>query len=525
MDLTTTNTSSIPITKSWLLPVFFLLGIFAVGTFTIATHQGAGATPDSAAYVGAAASFMKGEGLRVPFGESISDPLVHFPPLYPLLLATSGFFGTNPLDGARWLNAILYVVNLSLVIMAVQRYARSPLWAAAAGGLLFVVSPGMLQLHVMVWSEALFIALCLSSLIFEARFFEEKRLWQLAAAAVLAGLASITRYAGLAVIGAGVLGLLFIHRASIEKRIAYSIAYVSTAIFPLVLWVLRNHYLTGSTVNRELLFHPIGVENAWQLFDTTARWMLLPASSWWVRYVSLFIFLLAVVVVAWAVRPVYFSSKDRQVGSALPSLLGVFVLVYAGFLILSISLIDANTPLDERILSPIYVCLLTLIVLVIDRLAIAQTRLAAFAAIALLCFSVASTWKTLSTARALYGTGIGITSVSVNDPFLIQAIHDLPNDQIIYANAPEVVYLQTGRSTLRLPKRVNLIASQGNDSYESEMQAVKENMLQNGGSLIYINWVQGKTIVQEDILREELPLRLLLRSELGSIYTISNNAQ
>ena len=71
-----------------------------------------------------------------------------------------------------------------------------------------VLSPGLLEVYSMVWSETLFIIWLLLFMIVMHRYFQSYSRKALIAAAVIASLASVTRYAGVTIIGTGAILLL-----------------------------------------------------------------------------------------------------------------------------------------------------------------------------------------------------------------------------------------------------------------------------------------------------------------------------
>ena len=53
-----------------------------------------------------ARNLLAGRGLTIPWGAWAGQPVSHFPPLFPLVLAAIGSLGLDPWDAARYLNAL-----------------------------------------------------------------------------------------------------------------------------------------------------------------------------------------------------------------------------------------------------------------------------------------------------------------------------------------------------------------------------------------------------------------------------------
>src|SRR5574339_225586 len=85
-----------------------LVLISAIGVLLViqATPEGAALSDDSIAYIAGARSMVAGNGYREAWLAS-NDPVTHFPPAFPSVLAFFGFLGIDPLHAARWVNAFL----------------------------------------------------------------------------------------------------------------------------------------------------------------------------------------------------------------------------------------------------------------------------------------------------------------------------------------------------------------------------------------------------------------------------------
>src|SRR5512142_3559265 len=93
---------------------FVLLGLLAVIGIAMvlqATPEGLGLSDDSIGYIAGARSMLAGNGYREAWLAS-DQPVTHFPPAFPAVLAFLGLFGLDPLRGARFLNASLFGLNI-----------------------------------------------------------------------------------------------------------------------------------------------------------------------------------------------------------------------------------------------------------------------------------------------------------------------------------------------------------------------------------------------------------------------------
>ena len=182
--------------------------VIAAALFLYTTPFGVGLTNDSAAYIGGARSLMAGQGYVRIGGDGLPRPISHFPPFYSLVLAgASRITGQDPLVTAKWVNLCCAVLNQALFMAAVLVLTGSEA-ASILGGITFLCAGPVLQGQIYGLSEALYLTLFFAVLILSVYAVRERKtlLW-LAVGLVSAELA-LTRYAGLAAVGAAAVYLL-----------------------------------------------------------------------------------------------------------------------------------------------------------------------------------------------------------------------------------------------------------------------------------------------------------------------------
>ena len=102
--------------------IVVILSFVGVGTVFISTSlYGAGLSPDSVGYISAARSLLSGDGYTRYHG----DVLVHWPPLFPTLLAVLGLAGIEPLVGARIINILAFGLTIFFSGQLLRMYLRS----------------------------------------------------------------------------------------------------------------------------------------------------------------------------------------------------------------------------------------------------------------------------------------------------------------------------------------------------------------------------------------------------------------
>ena len=111
-----------------------LAALAVLGAVLILARQvtyGVGLTSDWASYLSVARSLLAGEGFVQIYGW----PYLHWPPLYPMLLAAASLFAFDPYDVAGPLNAVVFGLTLFVAGQYLRRHVQHPflvLWACLA---------------------------------------------------------------------------------------------------------------------------------------------------------------------------------------------------------------------------------------------------------------------------------------------------------------------------------------------------------------------------------------------------------
>lgn len=494
-----------------------LLALIGAGLLLAATRWGVGLSPDSAVYVAAARNYNQGLGLTVPFGSEINGPLAHHAPFYPLLLGLLARPGPDPLDGARWLQLLLFAANILLAgALLWLLHPGRPVWALAAAFFL-LISPALFSLHSMAWTEALFLFLSFAGFACLALFLERGNWPLLLLTALCLGLALLTRYAGAALLATAVFALFLYPNRPWRARLIHTLLFGFLAGLPFLLWLLHSRG-SGGTI-RTLFFHPIGREQLQQGLNSVVGWFLIPDSLPTVVKLGLLAALL--LPLGASLFLIYRQRGERPLSHPLLWLLLLFTLIYPAFLLFSISFFDANTPLDDRILSPLHVALLLLLIHAIATLWQTASRprwqLAPLLALALL-LAVGQIRQSAAWLRQGYQQGIGFNSLAWQQSPLIQAIAELDEATLLFANAPEPINIHTGRPVLRLPRKFESVTQQANSQYAAEMGDLRGWLTQEQGAVAYFTTLRIPTLPTADELISDLDLVVQAETADGRLY-------
>ena len=527
----------------WQIALLALLGLLACGVSLVATSTGVGLGPDSYVYIAAARSLLAGDGLRIPQGPDSSVYTAHFPPLYASLLALSSLGAFDPQHTARWLNALFFGASVFLTGLSIWRLSGRVFPAAWLGALLCLASAEILLIHAQVWSEAPFFFLMLLGLLLLSRSLAAQGNAPLILSAAAIALACLARYAGITLAGAGALAVLLETRRGLAERARRAALFLAISLTPLGLWLLYNLAVAGSLTNRSLSRHPVSLRDLRQGATTVAGW-LFPGVSLnpFLEILSMAAILagLALLVASLlradrhpehanrhperADRP-----PERSEGSP-PQPYSLFSLVYVLFLLLSLSLLDAQTSLDARILSPVYIVALILVASALARWLPAAHKVARWLALSLLAvFTAAQLVSGVGMARGLYaGEDKGYTSAYWLNSKLIQQVRGLPDAIPIYSNGADAIYLLTGKPAIGLPQEISPNSLKVNPRFEQELLEMRRALEQHQGVLVVFYELEERRryLPSEYELNELLPLKRVTRwKNEGALYRLQGASQ
>jgi len=504
-----------------------LLLLAAIGTLLIlrATPEGLGLSDDSIAYIAGARSLLAGEGYREAW-LATNQPVTHFPPGFSSTLAFVSLTGLDPLRSARFVNALLFGLSTGLLGILAWRMTPS-LTAGLVLAALFVLNGEMLQVHTAAMSEPLFIFLSLLSFWMFDLYFERPpssvgrgiagEWWWLSACGVFAGMAYLTRYAGLALVAA-FLAAICVLRTSWRKRLT-SIGIFLMGFLPWALaWAIRNQIVAENGTNRSFVWHPITAEN-WNLGLRVFSDFLVPVAAWHKAIVkqagvpeamTIIIFgsiLVWVIAKAWK-----YISQPRQVSDlerggkesreVITFTTALYLFAYLASIVASMTMFDAATKFKLRILSPVFVCLLILLVYLGIWLRNKRREVVILLTFIFLGFSF---YKQFITVSAWARSGLGYASFQWYDSEAMAFLRELPDDVLIFTNEPGAVYLYVGRGALVLPSKYDSARAEVLAGFEDGVARMQMEI--NEGRAVLALFDHGENISEDaPALREGLYL-------------------
>ena len=346
------------------LLVAAILGVLAFTLVLIVTDPpGPGLDPDAMAYLGAAQSVAHGAGYRIPAAgwrrPDSSAALTHFPPGYSTALALPVRLGMAPPQAARLIQAVAAAITVGTTALLVA--GATTVAAGALAGVALLAMPAMALVHLSVLSEPLFLACTI--LVLAAMAAPRPRPVR---TGVAAALGALTRYAGLALVGAAMLWAMA-EPGTARERLRRALLALLPAALLQGAWMLRTRLLHEPAEIRRLALYgrlgPTLVQGGATLRD----WLVPDPDAWsdplpYRPALALAVAFVVTSLVVLGTRSALAGRRDpARTVDAPPAaraplrLLAASALVlacYLGLLLVSRLLADPGIPFDERILAP-----------------------------------------------------------------------------------------------------------------------------------------------------------------------------
>jgi hypothetical protein len=379
----------------YLIVALSLIGVLVV-LFTTSRY-GVGITPDSVAYISTARNLIAGKdlpeyahalilkkaednpfliqevihmlidrGIAKVYIDYRGQPFVDWPPLFPTLLAVVGIGGIDPLEAARYINAISFGLIILVSGRWLKKHVKSPA-LVFLGSFTVLLSEPLLRVSASAMTESLFILLVLLFLFEIGEFSRSGKPLSVVVSAVVVALACLTRYIGVTLLITGLVLLLFRRNASLTRRLIDATAFGLISVLPIAIWIVRNYLVSSTLVGARVSSSYTLVQNLYHIRDTLAAWFLPPGIPPALRSLTIgLLFILATGI------PVFIiSRKHSGAYEALLQIMPVacFLIIYTSYLVASVTMVAlAFQRINDRLLSPIYAPLMLAIFFTINSI-------------------------------------------------------------------------------------------------------------------------------------------------------------
>jgi hypothetical protein len=230
----------------------------------------------------------------------------------------------------------------------------------------------------------------------------------------------------------------------------------------------------SAAVNRELGFHPPGLHELTAAARTAYYWIIPLRAPTWLEATVFAASGLAVVALAVSLRRSWRSGAHvTPAATRVRVMLALVTLCYAALLFTALTLYDAQSIPDSRLMLPMVPPLAILVVALLgDAMRVPQRRVPAIALSAALASGAvasATNWVVITRTH-----GLGYNAPAWRESALMAAIRGMGPETIVYTNHPGAILFQTGREVPGIPRLANPNSLEPNASWAAQMAAICE---------------------------------------------------
>ena len=451
----------------WRITLVTCTALLAVLIILLSTRWGAALGDDSYSYIKPVRDALSGQSME--FHPS-------FPPFLPIILTGVGFLGIEPLEAIRYLNAILFGVTVLLAFLIVFELSGSFTFSLLAS-VAILISAGLIEVFASAMSEPLYMSLTLASIYTTARYTRDHRMAWLIAAAVSAGLALFTRYAGMAIIVSIAAFLLLKKNRSWRKRAKDTLLFLFISAIPIAGYIVRNLLILGRPIGQSRFSWSLVREFPLRLLIHNVYDWLIPGKliAGFEEELTLLLLLLIFALflgywLAYRQRIIRLARDLRT--SAHFVLLAIFIGVNLLLLSIARGFFAGGNPFNPRYLSPVQLAVLMIFFGFLGKLYPVTGR-ASHILISGACvgFFALLGLRATYTIQVLYREGSGYSSHRWHISETIAYLNHRP-DTPVMSTAAAGVYFWTGRRPTNIP---------------NSNSQVKEALCDTGGFLVVID--------------------------------------
>jgi hypothetical protein len=226
-------------------------------------------------------------------------------------------------------------------------------------------------------------------------------------------------------------------------------------------------------------------------------------------------------------RPAPPSRRERAEGfkrllrvAAVPT---AYIVSYVSIYVITITFVDTCVQMSSRTLLSVYVAVLFVAVLIIDylwRYVRGDTAARAVAASAAALFLACQLSSAVPLVREAYRGGdvLGFASATWRESDLVAEVRRLDRATVIYSNAPDVIYIYTGKPARFLPRKYVAAAGLPNQEYGRDLEEMGKD-LEGAAVVAYFDNVTWRWYLPTEAeLVAALALGTAVRKADGAVY-------
>lgn len=461
--------------------IFSTIGFLLIVLLTI--NFNLSATPDSVYYIEGARNLLGGLGFQFQDSEGLYSVKSHWPPLYSILIAIiSKLFTQDPLVVVKYVTACLFSISIYITNNILFKLGAQKRIAQIIFNLFLIFSTASM-VNFYIWSEPLFICLMLLIISLSIKWNNERDVKRIILLGSLLGLLFLTRYAAAGII-LGILGFIYLNTKDWQKKVIGITMCLFGILITVMPWIIFLK-LNASNSPREFVVHFIGKTHLNQMFETLAHWVFpYDKSAGEIMLILAFICF----VVFWR----------KLVPTPGLKVISFVILSYIIFLFLSISFFDFHTPLNNRILAPIFPLLLLLIFISLQTWIEKKSgvlKSTMYILLIVLCGFHIKTYSGVFIDRVNHGfmyTG----DLWTNSETMVSIKRNYMN-KTIYTNSPDVIKLNTGRvlGVKLVPVKYSPGQQRLNENYDKEVNVLISDLQNKKAVVVFFKRIKREYLM------------------------------
>ena len=474
-----------------------MVGIIGCYVIYTATINGPRGFSDTSAYIATARNLFLGNGYGYPGPDGTFNLLKLNPPLYPALLAATGFLDPNLVAGARWLGILFYFLSILGTGVILQRSGGS-LTLTIAGSLIFAAFPKIFAIFSSAMSEPLFLTVYIWTVYVLVRHLLTDDIRYLVPAALMAGLLPMTRYVGLVIPAAMLIHLFLFGRGDWMARTRKSALFAALSGLPSAAWFAWIYLQTDRSIGGRVLtfswtqsyadlklLYASFMDIIWGSLPFSGS---LPELTFAAKYSILFVLLAVMTLITLRLG---LQDPRSAMSIGVFSIFGLTGLVYSISLLVIFVLSTPRPDINDRMLLPLFTSFLFYLTAAVPiwwnnakrtvRFTLAGTGILLFlVSMAAFVIRDVSTYATLQ---------IGNTHAGFhwNGNPIIEMIRTLPPDTPVISNNPDLILLWTNHPVYGIFDTLTPAFVDDTRPYGADASDPAQAAFQNNGYLIIIN--------------------------------------
>lgn len=497
------------LTNRSLFPIL-ILGWISLGLISLAggaiilfgTRLGPGIGGDATTYIVSARNLAAGRGLGLYGPEGNFTLMPYFPPMFSLFLSFFTVLGLDTVAAARWLNAACFSLTIFMGGCSVAVFSRRA-WLGWLAALLLAGSNSLVIVYTWAMSEPLFLACSFSSLFFLLLYFQEYKRGYLAAAGLLLGIASVTRYLGFPIIAAGGAAILLFGNPTWRKRWLDLLLFGLLAGLPAAAWIAIDILATGTVgtrswqftdlLPRTRLFFSLATDVLWSWLPFSATVQAKTPYSVYriLKLIPPAVFLVFLAGFLAAARRKLGRPWKQYPAARLTAVLLLVCVSLLGFLYATFLFVRPDANPDNRIMLPIHIAII-LTLASLGGLALQTWPRAVWMIVLTIIGAFLLTFSSYANRTRLLAleynhNGTGFLGAYWREATVIAAVRQLPADVPIITNEPAAILFLTGRPFYYIMElgRTRPLAEEQFAPYGSDLsEKGQAAFVQRGGALV-----------------------------------------